>query len=151
MNLLDNNTRYEFTGAFQNLFDTLSSGSNNFISVIKQPISVINNSNENVIAGFGGESMNQQDITYQPVTGVFPAVIIYPHTLKDNQFGQLKFQLDENQIMIKVDENTRNYIKQGKTERIIIDQNIYGEIEYSDKIQNFFGLKYYYFKLTVTR
>lgn len=151
MDLLTQTTRDSITGAFNDFFTTMSSASNNYISVIKQPINIINNQNENVIAGFGGESMNQQDITYQIVSGVFPAIIIYPHTLKDNQFGQLKFQLDENQIMIKVDENTRNYIKNGKTERIIIDNNVYGMIEYSDKIQNFFGLKYYYFKLTVTR
>lgn len=150
MDLLTQTTRDNITGAFYDFFTTMSSASNNYISVIKQPISQINNLNENVIPGFSAESLNIQDITYQPVTGVFPALIIYPHTLKSDQFGQLKFQLDENQILIKVEKNTRDYLLNGKTERIIANDNVYN-MEITPTIQNFFGLKFYYFKLTSTR
>jgi len=150
MDLLTSIQRYEVTGAFYDFFQTMSSGNNNFISVIKQPINVINNQDENVLAGFGAESMNIKDVTYQPVTGVFPALILYPNDLKSQQFAQLKFELDENQVMIKVEQRTRDFILNGRTERIIANDVIYNT-NIIPKTQNFFGLKFYYFKLTSTK
>ena len=149
--LLTNSQISSLTGQFNDLFTTLSTQSDNFISIVKQPTNIINNPSENVLAGFGGEAMNPFDITYQPVTGVFPAMIIYPHSLKSEHFGQLKFDLDENSVLIKVPQSTRDYIVNGKTEKIIVDNLTYGTIEISPTTQNFFTLKYYYFKLSITK
>ncbi len=135
---------------FKNHFEQFSSGSDNYISVVKSPIKIINNPSEEVLPGYGPENMNVQDITYQPVTGVFPAIIIYPKTLQSNQFGQLKFNLDENQIMIKVREDAKNYLITDKTERILIDGQYYNN-ELTFSVQSYFGLKYFYFKLTSTK
>ncbi len=139
------------TGIFSNHFDTFSSGSNNYITVVKTPVQTINNVNSNVLPGYGSDNLNVTDITYQPpVTGVFPAIIIYPHTLQSTQFGQLKFSIDSNQVMVKVKEDCKNFIVNNKTERIFIDNQTYNnELTYS--IQSYFGSKYYYFRLTSTR
>src|SRR5258708_3983478 len=108
---------------FSNHFDTFSSGSNNFITVIKSPVQTINNFNANVLPGYGPDNMSVTDITYQPpVTGVFPDIIIYPHTLQSTQFGQLKFNIDSNQVMVKVKEICKDFLINNKTERILIDE-----------------------------
>ena len=140
----------EIQSIFSNHFSQFASGNNNYISVVKQPISIINNQGENVLAGFGAESMNQQDITYQPVTGVYPAIIVYPKDQKKQQFGQLKFDLNENQVQIKVEEDCKNYLLNGKTERIIVNGTAFN-METAYNVQNMMGLKYYYFKLTITK
>lgn len=141
----------ELQNTFSNHFDTFASGNNNYALIIKEPIKIVNNPSEQVLAGYGAENMDITSVTYQPVTGIFPAIVIYPNQIQTNQFGQLKFELDENQIMIKVQQSARDFIRNGKTERIVIDGNTYGETEYSDRLQNFFGLKYYYIKLIVSR
>jgi len=138
------------TGIFSSHYDTFSSGSNNFISVIKQPIKQINNTYSNVLPGYGSTNMNVQDITYQYVTGVFPAMIIYPHTLATNQFAQLKFNLDENSLLIKVKQDCKDYILTDKTLRILVDGQEYNP-ELGFAVQSYFGSRYYYFRLTITK
>jgi len=147
---LNSNQLADLTGQFSNLFATFSTGISNYVTVIKEPIKVIQNSSEQVLAGYGGENQNIQDVVYQPVTGIFPAVIIYPNSMTERQFGQLKFNLDENQISIKVDSTTADFLTRGKTERILVNDSYYN-MEITPRVQNYFGLKYYYFKLTSTK
>ena len=148
--LLNSNQINDFTVIFGSHFQTFASGSNNFISVIKAPIQVINATNPNALAGYPTDTFNITDITYQPITGVFPAIIIYPHNLQANQFGQLKFDIDENQVVIKVMQDAKDYILIDGLERIIIDDQTYNA-QRTFKVQSFLGLKYYYFKLTITK
>lgn len=141
----------DLTGQFSNHFTTFSSGINNVISVIKQPQVVINNPSETVIEGYGAVSMNVNDTQLNPITGFFPAMLIYPNEIKQQQFGQLKFPVEENSILVKVEPRTKDFILNGKTEGIIANDIYYGIIDIVPRIQSYFGLKYYYFKLTVTK
>jgi len=151
MALLSSTQQAEFSGIFAQHFDLFSSQSNNYITVVKTPVKLINNPTENVLPGYGAENMDVTSITYNhPVTGVFPAIIIYPKTQQSTQFAQLKFNIDDNQVVIKVTDDCRSFIVNNKTERIVIDsQNYNNELTYT--VQSFMGLKYYYFKLTSTR
>src|SRR5271166_3197959 len=119
--LLNANQIADLTGIFSQHFEQFASGSNNFISVIKSPIEIVNNPSENILPGYPPDTLNVTDITYIPVTGIFPAIIIYPHTLQSNQFGQLKFDIDSNQVMIKVQEPAKNYLLTDGIERIYVD------------------------------
>jgi len=150
-NLLTSSDATMLSGIFANHFPLFSFDSNNFITVVKQPIQTINNPNENVLPGYGADVLNVTDITYAPpVTGVFPAIIIYPHTLNSSQFGQLKFEIDDNQVIIKVQNDAKDFMIRDLTQRIIIDEQFYNmELTYS--VQSYLGLKYYYFKLTSTK
>jgi hypothetical protein len=139
------------TGIFDQLFSSYGTGINNRVSIIKEPIKIVNNQSENVMPGFLPDAVDYSSITYQPVTGVFPAIIIYPHELKSQQFGQLKFNLDENQVMIKLQNDGANYMLNGKTEKVLVNGAFYSMADFTPKIQNYFGLKYYYFKLTSTK
>ncbi len=150
-NLITSTQATELSGIFSQHFPLFSTDSNNFITIIKAPVQQINNSGADVLPGYGGDTFNVTDITYNPpVTGVYPAIIIYPHQLNSSQFGQLKFNIDDNQIMVKLEENAKNFILEGKVERIVINDQVYNP-ELTFKIQSFLGLKYYYFKLTSTK
>lgn len=151
MSLLSNGQLTALTGAYNSLFDQLSSGNGNFISVVKKPIQIINNSQETVLMGYLPESADYTSISYLPVTGIYPAIIFYPgRNHSSNNFGQLKFTLDENDIYIKVKQDARDFLKTERTEYIIIDGISYN-MEMTDEVQNYYGLKFYIFKLTSSK
>ena len=52
-------------------------------------------------------------------------------------------------IKIKVEKDARDYIKDGKTERVIVDNSSFNIVS-DDKLQNFLGLKYYVYFLEKT-
>ncbi len=135
------------TGQFELFFQQMSVGRNSYVSVVKQPLQVINNPNSDLLAGYGQDNQNISDINYIPETGIFPCVTIYPRNMNLDKFASMKFQIDLNQVLIKVKEEGRDFILNGtKTERVYVD-NIPYIPQNTPVIQNFFGLKYYYFKL----
>lgn len=141
----------ELTGMFSNHFSTFSSGINNFITITKTPIQSVLNTSAYTPAGFGIENTNISNTTYSSyITGYYPAMIIYPSDLKSNEFGPLKFELDENQVMIKIQSDAKDFILNGRLEKIEIDGFTYNA-ELTPKIQNFMGLKFFYFKLTSSK
>ena len=149
--LINQSQQKELTGIFSQHFSLFGAQSNNYVTVIKTPVQTIVNSGANVLPGYGNDTLNVSDIIYAPaVTGVFPAIIIYPNQLNSNQFGQLKFSIDYNQILIKVEENCKNFILNDLTQMIMVDAQAYNQ-ENTFKVQSFMGLKYYYFRLTSTK
>lgn len=138
------------TGIFDRHFSTFSSGIGNFITIIKEPIQIINNSSSTNIYGYPSDSLNNSDVTYQAISGIYPAMILYPGDLKEQIFTQIKTSLDINDVMIKVKSECKDYIMSGKTEGIIIN-GLRHNVEQSPKIQNYFGSLYYYFKCTLTQ
>jgi hypothetical protein len=149
--LVTSSQQSEITGIFGQHFDLFGAQSNNYINIIKSPVQTIINSGEVVFPGYGADTINLSDISYNPpITGVFPAIIIYPNQMNSNQFAQLKFNIDSNQILIKVQEDCKNFILNGLTQMLIVDGQAYNQ-ENTYKVQNFIGLKYYYFRLTSTK
>ena len=49
-------------------------------------------------------------------------------------------------VKIKIEKEARDYIKDGKTERVVIDSTSFNIIS-DDKLQNFLGLQYYVYFL----
>lgn len=146
MNLVTGNLAYYFTGALRDHFDTFS----NWRSVIvnKEPIKLINTT-ENSLMGYNNSSV--ENYTLIPVSGVFPCVIV--NALKDNERDlintQVKTRGAANESKIKVKEDCKNFILSGKTLNIIVDENVYN-ITSNFEVQNYLGLKYYYFNLQNT-
>lgn len=134
------------TGKFNDFFDTFSIGRNSYISVVKEPLQILNTNNNNILFGYGADNQNTSDISYVPQTGVFPAVILYGRNMNLDKFTSLKFQVDLNTVLAKVKEDCKDYIINGKTERIYAEGIPYVP-QITPLIQNFFGLRFYYFKL----
>lgn len=138
------------TGTFDRLWETMSTGRNSYCVIVKEPLKVINNSSSNFLPGYNSDDLNTTDITYTQVTGVFPCITLYADSPKEQGFTQIHTSLGTNEIMLKVKEDAKNYITQGKTENVIINNQVFN-INPSFKIQNYFGSLYFYFKCTETQ
>lgn len=141
MNLLDSNTLEAFTGIFGDHFDTFSSFRSPII-VNKEPIktySVVDQPN----FGYGPV---ENTITYTPVSGSFAAIIIYPKSQDKKFFGETRSYIPQGDVAIKVKPEAKNFIESGKTENIVVNGVTYNNI--SDfRIQDYYGLQFYYYDL----
>lgn len=134
------------TGTFARHFEQYSSGIGNYVTVYKEPIKVFNNVNSVNVYGYDSQDNNANtEITYTEVSKTFPAMILNGKDIKGEQSLQLKLGFTLSDLFIKVDEENRNYLMNGKNERAIINGLTY-DIGADYGTQNYFGLKYYYFK-----
>lgn len=138
------------TGLFMRHFNQFSSEIGNTITVFKEPTKVINNSSSLSLVGYTEDSINEEDITYIENYRLIPAMIMYPADEPSLSFPAIKGNLDLNEVMIKVDEEGALYIDTGKTEKVIINDKTYN-INDTNWVQNYFGLKFYYYKCVFTR
>jgi len=145
--LLSSGEITSFTGEFVKHFDTFSQWRN--IVVNKEPIKTVV-INPSTYAGYGNEDSNTE-YTLTPVYETFPAIISYEYNSNQSDISNtaIKIRFGDNKVRIKVKKNARDYIKNGKTENIIVDENIYNTVS-SDKVQGYLGLQYYYFDLEAT-
>lgn len=146
MSLLTSTNINEFTGCFAEHFDLFSSGK--LLIVHKEPKIVVTNTSANVYAGYGGLS-NESNTTYIPVSGGFPAVRLYG---KENEeiLKSLNTSFPHGACRIKVKEDARNFINNGKNEKFELENLTFnGALE--ETPQNFLGLVYYRFTLYKTQ
>lgn len=150
MNLITGTIVDTFTGAFGDLFDSMVRA-RRFITVFKEPQKVLISTQSNDFAGYE----NPQDLTayqYIPISGVYPAHILYDY--KDDALDQYNSEINmriiNKPLRIKVEENAKDFILNGKTENILIDGQTYNDFS-QYKVQNYLGLVYYYFELKQTK
>ena len=149
--LVNNNEKAYVTGTFGNIFNTYSRE----IIVFKEPIKTVitPNPNPNALFGFGSEQQTPL-FTYTPVTGVFQALIKYAGRYgSDEKQNEINSELDaylaQGPISIKVQGPTKDFIINGKTEKIVVDglTSIVNGDNY--RPQFFWGAQYYIFDLQV--
>lgn len=134
------------TGTFQNHFETFSSGINNFVTLYKEPIQVISNPNDVNVYGYNNQDVNSNaSITYQEVSKTFPAMILHGKDIKSQPAINLAAGFTLSDLFIKVDEENKDFIMNGKNERALINGLVY-DINPDYTTQNYFGVKFYYFK-----
>lgn len=134
-----------FTGDFQDLFDTFKRE----IVVYKEPKKVIQNINIQSYHGYG-DSAQKTNFTYLPVSGTHQAVVSYKDRQESEEMGGVGLMYFAGDVRIKVDEEAKNYIKNGKTEKIVIDGKDFNVLT-EDAVKNFFGLRLYVFHLRYTK
>lgn len=134
-----------FTGAFAQHFSTFARLEP--IVIFKEPQQVITQSNLPVYAGYGVNSTSS--ITYVPVSGLYSGIIRYKQNMDEAIFQDLQTRDFKGEAMIKVEENAKNFIKNGKTELFQFDGKSFNQIV-DESVQEYFGLKYYYFGLSNT-
>lgn len=144
--LVSTNESYYFTGQFGRHFETFSRN----ITVQKKPIETFSvNSTNNVFPGYS-EPANISNITYTPISGVFPAIIRYNLKSTNPVIYEAKTTLSQGQCQIKVQNDCRDFILNGVTENIVVDGYPYFIVS-DDGAQNYLGLMYYYFILQRTK
>jgi hypothetical protein len=134
------------TGIFSDIFDTRAKS----IVIYKEPIKTTTSFNpSNLVYGFG-ESQQDDAFTYTQVTGVYPAVVIvgnikHPKNIEDN--SELWSRLSQGEYSIKVKKDCRDYINNGKTEKITFDDKTC----YLDGEEAKINDQYYMFALITTK
>ena len=153
MNLLLNNPSLALaTGSLNDLFDTMS----RTIIVNKEPIKIINtgaiSSSPNPLFGYGDAPLPISEITYQPISGSFPAVVVYKQRIgvgeSISETTKIKDLLDTNYIKVRND--GRDFIENGgKVESVYVDGRTFklGDMRH---MQVFFGLGFWYYELVET-
>lgn len=135
-----------FTGDFQSLFDTFKRS----IRVHKEPKKILKNINSNSLHGYGTQS-NETNVEYIAVYKDFECMVSYKDVQNSDQLGQVKeLRYFAGDVRIKVDEATKTYIENGKTETIEIDGKAF-QMMTERTIKYFFGMKLYVYHLQFTK
>jgi hypothetical protein len=146
MNLVTGSILSDFTGVFGNHFDTFSN--NTVVTVFKEPQKIVTNTPANTYFGYS-QNQELESITYVPVSGNFPAIQVFER-IENDTFGlQTKTRNAESIITIKVKPEAKDFIDDGKNEKIVLGGVTYNDISFH-RVQNYFGLKYYYYHLKQT-
>jgi len=150
MNLLNSTVSSFFSGALGDLFDTVArSRPDRYITVFKEPIKNFAVDNQNVLAGYG-ENISANDFTLTPVSGTFPAVIIYSKAEdSDSLSTEILTSSIQNKVKIKVEQDASDFISTDRTLNIIVDGQIFNVIS-QYKVQDYCGLRYFYYDLQQT-
>jgi hypothetical protein len=122
------------TDIFGDIFDTFSRN----IVVHKEPLRTIAVSNQTYSYGYS-ETSNEANYTYSPVTGVFPATIKYG---SEAALGD--------KVRIKVKEDAKLFIREGRTEKITVDDKDYNVISY-EQPKRFLTSEFFVFYLEIAK
>jgi len=139
-----------FTGDFENLFDTFKRP----ITVFKTPkkvVSAASVNNQNIYFGYDSQNVAPNVIeSYEPVSGVFEVMIRYKDQQQSNPLDELNTNSFEGDVRIKVQEDCREFIKDGRTENIQFDNKVFNVVG-DEAVKYFFGYKLYVFHLKATK
>lgn len=139
--LLSNKDKVSFQGSVLDLFDTFSRS----IVIHKEPIKKITQVNVNLLPGYGNSSA-PTNIEYIPRSQSFRAIIDYKGKQSVSLENDAGILVPKGGISIKVKEETKNYINDGKTEKIIIDDKTF-KLASNDTVRDYFGMKMYIYFL----
>jgi hypothetical protein len=142
--LISQSERQSLTGIFNDIFDTFKRD----LVVYKEPKKIIQEINLDGVFGYG-EYSQAANYTYVPVTGVHPAVIRYGSDTEYRQVDDFTSNIPFGHATIKVKEDARDFIKNGKTEKITFDKKTF-ELASTDKVQRFLDSEYYVFLVKST-
>ena len=95
--------------------------------------------------GYGNDS-NPENITYQPESKTFKAMIRYgdKQTVSADDFAGM--QIPRGTVSIKVQEDAREYINNGSTEKVDLDGKSF-KVATSDSVKDHFGYQLYVYFL----
>lgn len=152
MNLITGSVLTSFSGAFGDLFDTFARyRPDRYIVINKEPIkTIVQSTPSDSYAGYSSTNVIN-DYVLTPVSGVFPAQIIYEYKTNETDItnSELQVNIADNSVNIKVENNAKEFMLIGKTESILVDGQLFNQAS-QYKVQDYLGVKYYYFKLQQT-
>ena len=133
-----------FSGIFARHFPSFA---REFI-VNKTPKKIITSTTANYYVGYG-QTSNESQITYIPVSGTYSGIISYNTNQTQENLYEARSAISKGEVRLKVQKDAYDFIKNGKNESFIVDENTYNIIS-DEAIQNYLGLQYFYFTLKRT-
>ena len=135
-----------FHQAINDHFDTFK----RLITVHKTPVKriIISTANPQIV-GYQTDSVEAQ-IEYVSQSENFYAIVKYEDSNNQDLVEQIQIKTKNPIISIKVKSDARNYMLNGKTEKITFDDKSFNIVS-ADIVKNYQGLKYYLFYLEETK
>lgn len=135
-----------FHQAINDHFDTFK----RLITVHKTPVKriIISTANPQIV-GYQTDSVEEQ-IEYVSQSENFYAIVKYEDSNNQDLVEQIQIKTKNPIISIKVKSDARNYMLNGKTEKITFDDKSFNVVS-ADIVKNYQGLKYYLFYLEETK
>lgn len=142
--LISDSERANLVSIFTDIFDTFKQE----VVVHKEPIKVINQINLSAIFGYD-EHSNETNYDYEAENKTIYGVVRYAanHGFADIDKGALNYI--EGDASLKVNKEGRDYINNGKTEKIVIDRKSFN-VDGQEVIQRFLDSEFYIFNLKLT-
>ena len=136
-----------FQSVLGDIFDTFKRE----IIVHKEPKKKIINPAVELYAGYA-ETSRPNNIEYVLESETFSALVSYADSLsqtKSKSVDEINTKIQKGTLRIKVQQEARDYILNGRTENVEIDGKKFNVIT-KDSIKYFFGLRWYVFYLEET-
>jgi hypothetical protein len=150
MSILNSTERTWFSSAYTGFFSLLADTT---IIVYKEPVrTVIDNPTDPFMFGMNSEgSQNGENFTYSEVTGVYPAIFRSPESMQGLvQNAEIANLISNGMTTIKVNTDCRDFIQNGKTDRIMIEGvPYYLNSDYAAK--PYMGGRYWMYALSRTK
>lgn len=144
--LISPSERQVLTGIFNDIFDTFQ----RTIVIYKESTKIPVNPQPQGLFGFG-DSQAQDNYTYSEVTGVFPAVVRYQSIEQPmNLNPEIVSYIPGGEVTIKVRKDCRDFINNGKTEKLLIDERIF-MLDGEERKQTFLDSEFWVFKLKTSK
>jgi len=132
------------TGTFQDVFDTFKRE----IIIYKEPKETISDISESLI--FGYEDSNSTNYTYTPVSGSFYGTVRYNDLQEEDFQPTMNMDISKGVVRIKVQKEAKDFIEEGKTDRIEFDDKTFDII--SDvAVKRFLDSEFFVYYLQATK
>ena len=139
--LISTSEKIILSGVFDDVFDTFKRP----IVVYKEPIKTIETINEAARFGYEEEA-NITNYTYAVQSGSFYAIIKYQDKQDENYQAQLNGPLPIGEVRIKVKKECRDFIENGKTEKLEFDTKSWNVVS-DDSVKRFLDSEYFVYYL----
>tara|TARA_B100001123_G_C15252353_1_gene1003261 strand:+ start:587 stop:1030 length:444 start_codon:yes stop_codon:yes gene_type:complete len=143
MNLLNDDEKAQIKSSYEDFFETFRKE----ITVHKVSEVIVADINLDQVFGYE-EDANPDNYQYSHQSKAFYALIIFP-SRGDQTLGvmtEMAAQIPDGEIRIKVQEDCKDYIQTGKTEKIIVKDKDYTLVSTEAEVNNILT-GYYIFKL----
>jgi hypothetical protein len=140
--LLSATDKANFQTSILDIFDTFQKA----IKIHKEAIrKIVTVNSDSTLPGYN-ESSDITNYELTPVSKDFYALVNYNRRQETGVADEVGIVIPEGQVMIKVQQEARDYIMNGKTERIEFDGKSFNLIS-RDSVRDYFGMKIYIFVL----
>lgn len=142
--LISSGDKESFQNSYLDFFDTFKEA----IVIYKTPKKVFSNPSTPGVYGYGEQS-NVKNYTSVPVSGVFSGIVTYSNDQTDEPLSDANERLSDGEVMIDISGDARNFINDGVTPLIEINNSKFTLIS-SERRRSFLDLELYSFKLKIT-
>lgn len=140
--LLTATEKTNLSNIFTDIFDTFK----RTITVHKEPTKTIATINQSALFGYNDAS-NVVNYSYESVSSSFDATIRYIEAGRDDNFaGDFNSYIEGTLVRIKVQKAARDYIEDGRTEKITFDDRCFKVIG-NDTVKKFLDSTFYVYYL----